>query len=95
MTGCTPDPTNPPSPAPINNPNNPNNLPNNPPNNHPNSPNPNNPENDIIIDKMQHLASFLLIRGPYAWIGWSWLGINKITDLSKITLQITLTNNPY
>ena len=29
---------------------------------------------DPIIDKMQHLASFLLIRGPYAWLGWSWLG---------------------
>ena len=29
---------------------------------------------DPIIDKIQHLASFLLIRGPYAWIGWAWLG---------------------
>jgi hypothetical protein len=29
---------------------------------------------DPIIDKIQHLASFLLIRGPFAWIGWAWLG---------------------
>ena len=29
---------------------------------------------DPIIDKLQHLASFLLIRGPYAWLGWAWLG---------------------
>ena len=29
---------------------------------------------DPIIDKIQHLASFLLIRGPYAWLGWAWLG---------------------
>ena len=27
-----------------------------------------------IIDKLQHLASFLLIRGPFAWLGWAWLG---------------------
>jgi hypothetical protein len=32
------------------------------------------PSNDPIIDKIQHLASFLMIRGPYAWIGWAWLG---------------------
>ena len=32
------------------------------------------PSHDPIIDKLQHLASFLLIRGPYAWIGWAWLG---------------------
>ena len=31
-------------------------------------------DHDPIIDKLQHLASFLLIRGPYAWIGWAWLG---------------------
>jgi hypothetical protein len=29
---------------------------------------------DPIKDKIQHLASFLLIRGPYAWLGWAWLG---------------------
>ena len=32
------------------------------------------PSQDPIIDKIQHLASFLLIRGPYAWLGWAWLG---------------------
>lgn len=31
-----------------------------------------------IIDLMQHLASFLLIRGPYAWLGWAWLGCGHI-----------------
>jgi hypothetical protein len=36
--------------------------------------NPMPPGHDPIIDKIQHLASFLLIRGPYAWIGWAWLG---------------------
>jgi hypothetical protein len=25
-------------------------------------------------DLMQDLASFLLIRGPYAWLGWGWVG---------------------
>jgi hypothetical protein len=26
------------------------------------------------IDLNQHLASFLLLRGPYAWLGWAWVG---------------------
>lgn len=26
------------------------------------------------IDFQQHLASFLLLRGPYAWLGWAWVG---------------------
>ena len=36
------------------------------------------PGHDPIIDKIQHLASFLLIRGPYAWIGWAWLGCGHL-----------------
>ena len=23
---------------------------------------------------VQHLASFLLLRGPFAWLGWAWVG---------------------
>ena len=25
----------------------------------------------------EHLASFLLMRGPYAWIGYAWVGCSK------------------
>lgn len=59
MTGCSPDP---PSPAPTTMPTaeEVTQLPSH--------------FDDPIIDKLQHLASFLLIRGPYAWLGWAWLG---------------------
>ena len=40
---------------------------------------------DPIIDKMQHLASFLLIRGPYAWLGWAWLGCGNFPYRPKGT----------
>lgn len=26
------------------------------------------------VDFEQHLASFLVLRGPYAWLGWAWVG---------------------
>ena len=29
---------------------------------------------DKPLDFEQHLASFLTLRGPYAWLGWAWLG---------------------
>ena len=32
------------------------------------------PSTDKPLDFAQHLASFLLLRGPYAWLGWAWLG---------------------
>ena len=31
-----------------------------------------------IQDLQQHLAAFLLIRGPYAWLGYSWLGFTGL-----------------
>eukprot|EP00040_Diaphanoeca_grandis_P010883 m.55771 g.55771 ORF g.55771 m.55771 type:complete len:437 (-) comp22130_c0_seq1:171-1481(-) len=30
------------------------------------------------LDFDQHLASFLLLRGPYAWLGWSWVGCGVV-----------------
>jgi hypothetical protein len=29
-------------------------------------------------DFMQHLASFLTIRGPFAWFGWAWVGCGVV-----------------
>ena len=30
-----------------------------------------------IVDLAEHLASFLLMRGPYAWIGFAWVGCSQ------------------
>ena len=30
------------------------------------------------LDFEQHLASFLTIRGPYAWLGWAWVGCGVV-----------------
>jgi|EP01044_Picomonas_judraskeda_P002067 hypothetical protein len=32
------------------------------------------PQGQPPLDFEQHLAAFLLIRGPYAWLGWNWVG---------------------
>ena len=30
-----------------------------------------------IVDLAEHLASFLLMRGAYAWIGFAWVGCSQ------------------
>lgn len=30
-----------------------------------------------VVDLHEHLASFLLMRGPYAWIGYAWVGCSQ------------------
>ena len=30
-----------------------------------------------VVDLKEHLASFLLMRGPYAWIGFAWVGCSQ------------------
>ena len=48
------------------------------------------PGQDPIIDKMQHVASFLLIRGPYAWIGWAWLGCGNFPYRPKGQARVSI-----
>lgn len=31
-----------------------------------------------VRDFDQHLASFLTIRGPFAWLGWAWVGCGVV-----------------
>jgi hypothetical protein len=32
-------------------------------------------------DLMQDLAGFLLIRGPYSWLGWGWKGCSQVKGI--------------
>eukprot|EP01052_Picozoa_sp_SAG31_P009045 SAG31_NODE_467_length_15267_cov_13.792919_21_plen_264_part_00 len=37
----------------------------------------NNLDGCVVIDLHQHLASFLLMRGPWAWLGYAWVGCSR------------------
>lgn len=46
----------------------------------------NNRDPSQLTDLKQDLANFLLIRGPYSWLGHGWLGKNLSTDFRILLL---------
>ena len=47
-----------------------------------------------IVDLDEHLASFLLMRGPYAWIGFAWVVSKQLSGTLLLCVALSLMCRP-